>query len=227
MSALVSVHNTTSATSVLWEEINTTTFTSVSDQGDSQQLWPVPVSTWFITGRLLDADSGTVRQTHWQRNQVVDPEIKVSNHLASLNTETLKPPLQTSRSDGLHTQSQRTSRFDLHVISLLSEETVAILRDLQSQRVLLLLPVRGFKVKEGNQSMAGEMSSGFLKGFCYWNTVIFDGGFITIHSLPWKVSFSHLADASLRSPEQRLLNVPQVRLKTRGDPAFAVVAPKL
>lgn len=37
----------------------------------------------------------------------------------------------------------------------------------------------------------------------------------------------HNPGRSLRSSNQRLLNVPRVRLKTRGDRAFAVAAPKL
>jgi len=38
---------------------------------------------------------------------------------------------------------------------------------------------------------------------------------------------SHNSGRSLRSSNQRLLTVPRSRLKTRGDRAFAVAAPKL
>ncbi len=38
---------------------------------------------------------------------------------------------------------------------------------------------------------------------------------------------AHNPGRSLRSSNQRLLNVPRAKLKSRGDRAFAVAAPKL
>ncbi len=38
---------------------------------------------------------------------------------------------------------------------------------------------------------------------------------------------AHNPERSLRSSNQRLLNVPRAKLKSRGDRAFAVAAPKL